>query len=300
MGDNSVKDLFGDKEQIAIGRMKAFEPSEGYHLAFSGGKDSIVLLHLAKRAGIKYDAHFNVTSVDPPELMRFIKKEYPEVKWDKPAMTMFQIIRQRAFPTSKCRVCCEILKERGGEGRRILTGIRWAESRKRSLRKPEKFPKAGDGAAWVEHCRTGKGTTYVHPIIDWSDEEVWQYIRNYKVPYCCLYDEGWKRMGCIMCPQGRPAKMRKEAARWPHAAAAYQRAFRYLWESKHEERPFYQKFKDGDDMFDWWLERGRWAKKEMEDYDGEELFDDEPDGTGDYSSADGRDGGDEISEQVDG
>ena len=74
--------LFGkvDKVQKSIERLKAFEPPEGYFLAFSGGKDSQCIYHLAKMAGVKFDAHYSVTTVDPKELVRFIKKEYPDVK----------------------------------------------------------------------------------------------------------------------------------------------------------------------------------------------------------------------------
>ena len=72
------------KLEVAIQRLKTFEPSEGYYLAFSGGKDSVVIKALADMAGVKYDAHYNVTSVDPPELVRFIKEKYPDVMWEYP------------------------------------------------------------------------------------------------------------------------------------------------------------------------------------------------------------------------
>lgn len=59
-----------DKVEVAIDRLKSFEPEEGYHLAFSGGKDSVVIKALADMAQVKYDAHYNLTSVDPPELVQ--------------------------------------------------------------------------------------------------------------------------------------------------------------------------------------------------------------------------------------
>ena len=58
-----------NKIEVAIDRIKHFEPSEGYYLAFSGGKDSIVCKELLNMAGVKYDAHYNHTTVDPPELI---------------------------------------------------------------------------------------------------------------------------------------------------------------------------------------------------------------------------------------
>ena len=63
-------DLLGHHDRVAeaIKRLKTFEPPEGYFLAFSGGKDSQAVYHLAKMAGVKFDAHYSLTTVDPPRL----------------------------------------------------------------------------------------------------------------------------------------------------------------------------------------------------------------------------------------
>ena len=157
-----------DLVEITLMRLREFEPPEGYHLAFSGGKDSIVLYDLAVRSDVKFDAHYNVTTVDPPELVRFIRKGYPDVAWDRPEMSMFRLIERQGFPTRKARHCCRVLKEGGGEGRLVLTGIRAAESPNRSKRR------------MVENCLKRKHTRFVHPIIDWETTEIWQYIRQRK------------------------------------------------------------------------------------------------------------------------
>jgi phosphoadenosine phosphosulfate reductase len=68
-----------DKVAIAIDRLRAFEPEEGYYLAFSGGKDSQCIYHLAVEAGVKFEAHYNVTGIDPPELVQFIRTNYIDV-----------------------------------------------------------------------------------------------------------------------------------------------------------------------------------------------------------------------------
>ena len=73
-----------DKVEKAIMRLQAYEPEEGYFLCFSGGKDSCVIKALADMAGVKYDAHYSVASVDPPELVRFIKDNHPDVIFDIP------------------------------------------------------------------------------------------------------------------------------------------------------------------------------------------------------------------------
>ena len=124
-----------DKVQVAIDRLKAFEPPEGYYLAFSGGKDSVVIKALADMAGVKYDAHYCHTSVEPPELVRFVREHHSDVsiEWSKDKdgnrITMWNLIPQKYFPPTRiARYCCQALKETGGMGRMCITGVRWAES----------------------------------------------------------------------------------------------------------------------------------------------------------------------------
>ena len=171
--------LFGvrDKVKDALDMLREFEPEDGYYLAYSGGKDSTVLLDLARRSGVKFDAHYNLTTVDPPELVYFIRTQ-PDVIIESPGKTMWElIVEKRMPPTRHVRYCCEVLKERGGVDRRTLTGVRRAESSRRSKRQQ------------VERCTKYGSKTYIHPIFHWSDEEVWQYIRERELPYCSLYDE---------------------------------------------------------------------------------------------------------------
>jgi phosphoadenosine phosphosulfate reductase len=118
-----------DKVKIAIERLKCFEPPEGYYLAFSGGKDSVVIKRLAEMAGVKFDAHYNATTVDPPELVRFIREHHPDVEIVKPDIPMRKLIVQKTMPPSRLvRYCCEHYKEKHGAERITVTGTRWAES----------------------------------------------------------------------------------------------------------------------------------------------------------------------------
>ncbi len=232
-----------DKIDIAIKRIKSFEPPEGYYLANSGGKDSIVIDELAIMAGVKFDAHFNLTTVDPPELIYFLKKNYPNVEIHKPKITMWKlIVKELMPPTHIVRYCCKHLKERGGTGRIVMTGIRWAESYKRNKRKI------------IENCLKNKMTQYFNPIIDWSDADVWEFIKMRKLKYCSLYDEGYKRIGCIMCPMAGKNGMIKDSIRFPKYYDSYLRAFDKML--KHRTaKGLKNNWNTPEEVMEWWVYR---------------------------------------------
>ena len=238
--DHTLFDGTIDKVQVAIDRLKAFEPPEGYYLAFSGGKDSITIKRLADLAGVQYDAHYNVTTVDPPELVQFIREVHPDVTWDKPSHSMWQaIVNHGCPPTRLMRYCCEELKERGGDGRLVVTGVRWAESPRRRTRQ------------MVEPCYTGR-KHYLHPIIDWTDADVWAFIRQENLPYCQLYDEGFARLGCVMCPMGDTRQMARDALRWPKYHAAYLRAFGRMLHAR-DAAGKETAWQTAEDVMHWWV-----------------------------------------------
>lgn len=255
-----------DKVQRAIDRLRAFEPPEGYYVAFSGGKDSQCIYHLCEQAGVKFDAHYNVTSVDPPELVRFIREQYPDVSRDVPhdkdgkSITMWSLIAKKGMPPTRfVRYCCKELKESGGKGRLVVTGVRWAESVNRA--KKRGVVNAFDGTTlnddnaetrrYVEQCyRTRK--TLINPIVDWSTEDVWEYLNEVaKVPHCCLYDEGFDRLGCIGCPLAGHKKRCREFERWPIYRDNYLRAFARMIERKPKDRP--TKYTSAQAVMDLWL-----------------------------------------------
>ncbi len=120
------------KEKRAIQYLKSFEPpDEPYYGCYSGGKDSDVIKILLKLAGVKHELHHNLTTVDAPETVWYIKSQ-PEIMIHQPEKTMWQLIVEKKIPPTRLmRYCCEKLKEGGGVGRMKVTGVRWEESANR-------------------------------------------------------------------------------------------------------------------------------------------------------------------------
>ena len=121
-----------EKERRAIEYLKAFEPqSEPYYGCYSGGKDSDVIRILMQLAGVRHELHHNLTTVDAPETVWYVKS-IPEIVIDRPEKNMAGLIVEKMFPPTRlARYCCQRLKERGGQGRMKVTGVRWAESASR-------------------------------------------------------------------------------------------------------------------------------------------------------------------------
>lgn len=278
-----------DKVELAIKRLKAFEPEDGYYLAFSGGKDSQCVYHLAKMAGVKFDAHYNVTSVDPPELVKFIKKNYPDVEFERQhdkngnPVTMWQLIPENLMPpTMVARYCCAKLKESSGKGRYTVTGVRASESIRRKMnqgvitvkdagKKTKKMLDEADAEyretkkggiimnhddsekhRMTEHCiRTGK--VLINPIIDWDEDDVWEFLNRNGIEHCCLYDEGFTRLGCIGCPMGRQERMKRDFKRWPAYEKLYLKAFERMIEQRKKRGLTVKDWETPEKVMIWWM-----------------------------------------------
>jgi phosphoadenosine phosphosulfate reductase len=251
-------------------------------VCFSGGKDSVALYGIVKKAAEKVniplldfaELHYSVTGIDPPELVQFIKEEFPFVHRDLHKESMWQLIeRYKIPPTRLIRYCCAELKENGGEGRFCATGVRWAESTQRKSRgefedigktKAEGkilFNDNDEDRRQLEHC-IPKRKYVVNPIIDFTDEDVWQFIKEENLPYCKLYDQGWKRLGCIGCPIAGGKKQQEELAKYPKLRDAYIRAFDRML-IKRKESGLETKWQTGQEVFDWWVSNNK--TEEMSD-----------------------------------
>ena len=234
--------LLQKAERLAL----AYDSRGGYYLAFSGGKDSQALYHIAELAGVQFEGHMNLTSVDPPEVIRFVKKHYPEVELIKPKDSIYNIaVRKQLLPTKTIRWCCEEYKEHAGAGKVTLIGIRRQESSRRKKRneveidsrkfsgtlegldkyREEKQSKKKNKGTNITNateertlgCISGKESLLISPLLHWTERDVWIFLNNVmRVPHCELYDQGFHRIGCIGCPMSNFKQKVLENQRWPH------------------------------------------------------------------------------------
>lgn len=246
-----------NKVETAIALLQAVEPPVGYYGAFSGGKDSCVIKHLTAAAGVKADWHYCVSPIDPKEVQDFIKQTHPDVQWDYYARGFRKMIELNGMPLRQGRWCCRFIKEAGGLGRTVITGIRHAESAKRKSRK------------CFEKGRVGN-KIFVHPIITWSDGEVWEYIGVHNLKVCSLYAEGFHRIGCVLCPFHRNVKY--ELERFPKIA----KLWRLGCEDVHKRRLTQGKvdtFRTSDDRWHFWLDRDAKRRDKRQGVLGEKVND---------------------------
>lgn len=252
-------ELLRKAEKLAF----AYDNENGYYFAFSGGKDSQCLYHIASVAGVKFKAHMNLTSVDPPEVIRFVKQQYPDVDMIKPRDSIYNIaIKKQMLPTMRVRWCCAEFKESAGAGKVTLIGIRHAESTRRAKRneveinnrkfsgtleqldeyreKQNNIKKRGRKPQAKEinitnaddervlGCIHGKEILLISPIIYWTDEDVWSFLSTLGIAHCELYDQGFHRIGCINCPMSSHKQKMIEIARYPHVKRNWLKAIKAI------------------------------------------------------------------------
>ena len=206
-------------------------------------------------SGVKFDAHHSFTTIDPPELIRFLKKEHPETEFIYPKKNLVWMIEKKGYPTRQMRWCCKLYKENGGAGRFVITGIRSQESAKRAKRKT------------VEFCYKGTGKRYLNIIKNWSHDDVWEFIHKYKIPYCSLYDEGWDRIGCLFCPMN--TKRKEQAKLYPGYVKLFIKGFEKRYEyAKKKGLTTATRFNSGEEMFWFWINE----EKNKEDPDQTIMF----------------------------
>ena len=298
----------------------AAEMSKAYYkkplvIAYSGGKDSDVLLRIAMECLDKDD--FEVvnshTSVDAPETVYHIrdvfkeldekginaKVHYPRDKEGK-QITMWKLIVEKQIPPTRfARYCCAELKEASTPHRVTATGVRRDESIGRGGR--DSFTSYGGGGNRkggrqfsLEHAKEvfkdalkvseefnepietpsvydctmianmkAKGDTVTMPLYEWSEHEIWNYIKTRNVKVNPLYERGYRRVGCVGCPLGGRRNMLREFADYPIYKLNYIRAFDRMLEKRRQSgkdditgKEGWHRWKTGQDVFNWWIGEG--------------------------------------------
>ena len=208
------KDLITGKTKYdtAVERIRCYCRGRKTLVAFSGGKDSQVCYHLCKDAGIEFSAQYSITRFEPPELMGFIRTNYPDVTFRRAyKMSLYEQIARYGLPNRFFRWCCDA-KHAKTEGFDIaVIGVRAEESYRRAKN-------------WRMFGQKKDRTYYICPIIDWTEVEVWEYLNSNNIPHCRMYDEGYNRIGCVLCPLSMK-NHDKDVVRYPKIVELLKKAF---------------------------------------------------------------------------
>lgn len=261
----------------------------GVYVGFSGGKDSQVLLDLVKSCFIPYYAVYNLTTIDPPDNVRFIFEKYPEVHVRRPPETFFKLVEKKGMPTMIRRYCCQILKEVDSAGEVVLTGVRAEESKRRaaysetqirSRRKEHqetKGRKSIDEILESQHkCVKGKDSVMVYPLLNWTEIDIWDYIETYNLPRNPCYDVS-DRVGCIFCPFTNKKELNYYEHEYP---IMKQNVIRAIQKYLDKRKPFAEsEFRNAEEYYDWWR-----SKRSVDEWRERQLKQRERDtrSTGDY------------------
>jgi len=207
----------------AIKLLQAYnDPDNPVEVAYSGGKDSDVILQLAKEAGINYRAIYKNTTIDPPGTIGHVREMGVEVL--RPRMSFLHLVEKKGLPSRFTRFCCQELKEYKVLNKAII-GVRKAESRARNNRYNEPTQ-----CRWYGAKTEKNHVEQILPILDWTDQDVDEYIKERGVKCAPLYydDDGEfhveRRLGCMCCPLQSHNKRLAEFKKYPRMVKAYIRA----------------------------------------------------------------------------
>lgn len=168
-------------------------------IAYSGGKDSDVILELARMSGIRYRAIYKNTTIDPPGTIRHVIEVGAEIL--RPDTTFFKLVAQNGFPNHQKRHCCDRLKEYKVLDKTVM-GLRKCESTKRDkmYSEPTECRYYGAKSDPANHVEA------IYPILDWSDCDVINFTvsRHLRLHPRYYRKDGTidpkQRLGCMCCP----------------------------------------------------------------------------------------------------
>lgn len=222
----------------AIRLIQSAAGSDVVEVSYSGGKDSDVILELAKMAGINYRAIYKNTTIDPPGTIKHCRDNGVEIL--QPKETFFHLVSRKGMPTRRARFCCEVLKEYKVMDKAIQ-GIRRDESTARTERYSEDDPVI---------CRIyGNKSCHVSvilPILSWTLDDVSQFISERGIKCHPLYYDAEgvfhpeRRLGCIGCPMRSDAGL-AEFKKYPRFFRQVVKASEVWWDT-HPNLKSHDKF----------------------------------------------------------
>ena len=228
-------------------------------VAYSGGKDSDVILELTKMAGIKYHAIYKNTTIDPPGTLAHVKEAGAEIL--KPKKSFFDLFREKGAPNRFARFCCRELKEYKVLDK-VIIGVRKAESTKRAARYSEPTMCRFYGSK-KEHVEA------FYPILEWSDQDVLDFITEQGLKIHPLYyrEDGsidvTRRVGCMCCPLASKRKRIEQFKQYPNMVKAYIRA----QQDFRESHPSSKNVSHYPTVYDWFFREVFFDKqKDYNDY----------------------------------
>lgn len=208
-----MTDELQKKIDFAIKLLRSIPQDCEVELAYSTGKDSDVILELAKMSGIKFTPIYKNTTIDRTGSIAHAKEVGAKIL--QPKKRFFELIQEFGVPSRFYRFCCSQLKEyKSGEGYdRCIMGVRRAESVKRAKRYKE-----------PEECRVYRDKSKVkayYPILDWTNDDVESFIKERNIKcHPWYYDEQGnfhveRRVGCMGCPLSSTKLIKEQFKQYP-------------------------------------------------------------------------------------
>lgn len=231
-------------------------------VAYSGGKDSDVILQLAKEAGIRYRAIYKNTTIDPPGTIKHVQEMGVEIQ--RPTTSFFQLVAKKGFPSRFSRFCCEKLKEYKVLDKSII-GVRRSESVKRSKR----YQEPTECRYYGGHSSAKNHVEAIYPILEWTDEDVRDFILDRGIKLASIYyDEGGqldvtKRLGCMCCPMAYEKKRVAYFQAYPRMVRCYLRNGKKFWDS-HPGSKVHQYYAD---IYEWFVRDVFYPRKSVAEWE---------------------------------
>ena len=235
----------------------AKEHGQPLEVAYSGGKDSDVILELTKMSGVDYRAIYKNTTIDPAGTIRHAQEMGAEIL--RPKEGFFYLVERMGFPNMFKRFCCGRLKEYKVLDYAVV-GVRRDESRKRADRYKE--PEACRVYSKKSKCRQ------YYPILDWTAQDIADFVSGRGIKCHSLYydDEGTfhpeRRLGCMGCPM-LDKKRIEQFKSHPNLVKAWLRA----GQKYRNTHPNVKSVRAYNDVFEWFVRDVFYWRKSQEEWE---------------------------------